>query len=64
MTVAYCYTPGGQKISGDGLKPNIEGQKPPEEDTAALTRPTLEPEADPWVKQAVDALKSGKVSAS
>ena len=64
MTVAYCYTPGGQKISGDGLKPDIEAQKPPEEDTAALTQPTPEPEADPWVQQAVDALKSGKVSAS
>jgi carboxyl-terminal processing protease len=64
MTVAYCYTPGGQKISGDGLKPDIEGKKPPEEDTAALTVPTPQPEDDPWVKQAVDALKSGKVSAS
>jgi carboxyl-terminal processing protease len=64
MTVAYCYTPGGQKISGDGIKPDIEAQKPPEEDTAALTKPTPEPEADPWVQQAVNALKSGKVSAS
>ncbi len=64
MTVAYCYTPGGQKISGDGLKPDIEAQKHPEEDTAALTRPTPEPDTDPWVQQAVDALKSGKVSAS
>jgi carboxyl-terminal processing protease len=63
MTVAYCYTPGGKKISGDGLKPDIEAQKLPEEDTAALTKPTPEPEADPLVQQAVDALKSGKVSA-
>jgi carboxyl-terminal processing protease len=64
MTVAYCYTPGGQKISGDGLKPDIEAQKPPEEDTAALTKPIPQPEADPWVQQAVEALKSGKVTAS
>jgi carboxyl-terminal processing protease len=64
MTVAYCYTPGGQKISGDGLKPDIEAQKPSEEKTANLTIPNIEPEADPLVKQALDALKSGKVSAS
>jgi carboxyl-terminal processing protease len=64
MTVAYCYTPGGQKISGDGLKPDIEAQKPPEEDTKPLTSPTPDPEADPWVKQAVEALKSGKAPAS
>ncbi len=64
MTVAYCYTPGGQKISGDGLKPDIEAQKPAEENTAALTVPNPEPESDPWVQQALDALKSGKVSAS
>jgi carboxyl-terminal processing protease len=64
MTVAYCYTPGGQKISGDGLKPDIEAQKPAEEKTEALTVPNLEPESDPWVKQALDVLKSGKVSAS
>jgi carboxyl-terminal processing protease len=64
MTVAYCYTPGGQKISGDGLKPDIEGTKPPEEETGGLTVPNPEPESDPWVKQAMDALKSGKVSAS
>jgi carboxyl-terminal processing protease len=64
MTVAYCYTPAGKKISGDGLKPDIEAQKLPEEDTAALTKPTPEPEADPWVQQAVNALKSGKVSTS
>ncbi len=64
MTVAYCYTPGGQKISGDGLKPDIEGTKPPEEDTKVLTAPTPEPEADPWVQQAVEAMKSGKAPSS
>ena len=64
MTVAYCYTPGGQKISGDGLKPDIEAHKLSEEHTAALTVPNPEPESDPWVQQALDALKSGKVSAS
>ncbi len=65
MTVAYCYTPGGQKISGDGLKPDIEAQKRPEgEEAQGLTVPNPQPESDPWVQQALDALKSGKVSSS
>jgi carboxyl-terminal processing protease len=64
MTVAYCYTPRGQKISGDGLKPDIEIQKSSEEDTQSLALPNPDPEADPWVQQAVEALKSGKAPAS
>jgi carboxyl-terminal processing protease len=64
MTVAYCYTPGGQKISNDGLKPDIEAQKPPEEDTKPLTSPVPDPDSDPWVKQAVEVLKSGRAPAS
>lgn len=64
MTMAYCYTPGGQKISGDGLKPDIEIQKPSEEDTKSLTLPNPEPEADPWVQQAVEVLKSGRAPSS
>lgn len=64
MTVAYCYNPGGQKISGDGLKPDIEAQKPSESDTRLLTAPVPEPEADPWVQQAVEVLKVGKSPAS
>ncbi|MFZ2087658.1 MAG: S41 family peptidase, partial [Desulfobaccales bacterium] len=64
MTVAYCYTPGGQKISNDGLKPDIEAQKPPEEDTKSLTSPTPNPDNDPWVKQAVEVLKSGRAPSS
>ena len=64
MTVAYCYTPNGQKISGDGLKPDIEGQKPPEEETKPLSVPTPDPESDPWVQQAVQALQGGKAPTS
>jgi carboxyl-terminal processing protease len=64
MTTAYCYTPGGQKISGDGLKPDIEAQKPSETDTKVLTAPTPAPEADPWVQQAVEILKGGKAPTS
>lgn len=64
MTTAYCYTPNGLKIAEDGLKPDIEGQKPPEEDTALLTAPTPEPEADPWVQQAVQAMQVGKAPTS
>jgi carboxyl-terminal processing protease len=64
MTTAYCYTPGGQKISGDGLKPDIEAQKPSETDTKVLTAPAPAPEADPWVQQAVEILKSGKAPTS
>ena len=61
MTVAYCYTPGGRKISGEGLTPDVEGKKPPK-GTKHLTSPAPSPEEDPWVKQAVEVLKSGKPS--
>ncbi|MEJ2091407.1 MAG: S41 family peptidase [Syntrophobacterales bacterium] len=61
MTVANCYTPGGRKISGEGLKPDVEGKKPPET-VKHLTSPAPEPENDPWVKQAVEILKKGNVS--
>ena len=64
MTVAYCYTPNGQKISGDGIKPDIEVQKPSEEETKPLTTPNLDPDNDPFVQQAVEALKSGKAPVS
>jgi carboxyl-terminal processing protease len=58
MTVADCYTPGGRKISGEGLKPDIEGKKI-SEDTESLTSPSPPPEKDPWVQQAVEVLKKG-----
>lgn len=64
MTVANCYTPGGQKIAGDGLKPDIEAQKPEESDSKLLTAPVPEPDADPWVQQAVEVLKTGRVPAT
>lgn len=58
MTVADCYTPGGQKISGEGLKPDVEGKKITE-DTDSLTSPAPPPEKDPWVQQAVEVLEKG-----
>jgi len=61
MTVAYCHTPGGKKIAGDGIKPDIEGKKPPE-GTEHVTLPTPNPEDDPWVQQALEVLKGGKPS--
>lgn len=64
MTVAYCYTPGGQKISGEGLKPDIEAQKPSEGDAKPLSLPLPDPEQDPWVQQAVEVLKTGKAPTS
>ena len=60
MTMAECYTPGGQKIHGAGLEPQIQGQTPKSKDNqkeAALRKPP--PEQDPWVQQAVEVLKSG-----
>ena len=32
MTVAQCYTPGGLKIQGKGLEPNVQGQTPKEKE--------------------------------
>ena len=58
MTVADCYTPGGQKIADEGLKPDVEGKKL-SEDTERLTAPTPSPEQDPWVQQAVEVLQKG-----
>lgn len=58
MTVADCYTPGGRKISGEGLKPDVEGKKI-SEDTESLTSPAPPPEKDPWVQQAVEVLEKG-----
>jgi carboxyl-terminal processing protease len=64
MTVAHCYTPGGLKITGNGLTPDIEGKKL---ETAALTpapgAPRSAPDQDPWVKQAVDLIKQGRPEA-
>ena len=63
MTVVQCYTPGGQKIQGKGLEPQIQGQTPKDEEKAAAEPPLkLTPAQDPWVQQAVEALKGGKKS--
>lgn len=59
MTVAYCYTPDGRKITGSGLEPDVEGKKPPEGEKQ-VTVPALSPDKDPWVQQALEVLKSGK----
>jgi carboxyl-terminal processing protease len=64
MTVAHCYTPGGLKITGNGLTPDVEGKKL---ETAALPpatgAPRLAPDQDPWVKQAVELVKKGRSEA-
>jgi carboxyl-terminal processing protease len=62
MTVAQCYTPKGMKITGNGLNPDVEGKKV---QIAALTpvpgAPRPAPDQDPWVMQAADLIKSGKL---
>ncbi|MFI5354959.1 MAG: S41 family peptidase, partial [Desulfobaccales bacterium] len=65
MTVAQCYAPGGFKIQGKGLEPNVQGQTPKEKEKEP--GPMVEepkkapaPEQDPWVLQAVEILKGGK----
>jgi carboxyl-terminal processing protease len=67
MTVAQCYTPGGHKIQGKGLEPNIQGQTPKEKEKEKVKGPAVEeskkapaPDQDPWVLQAVETLKGGK----
>jgi carboxyl-terminal processing protease len=61
MTVAQCYTPKGDKIQGKGLEPAVAGEKPKEKESQAKALPqTLSPAQDPWVKQALDLLVSGK----
>jgi carboxyl-terminal processing protease len=61
MTVSECYTPKGEKIQGKGLEPQVPGQTP--EDAKAQGKAALKemkPDQDPWVRQAVDLLTSGK----
>ena len=63
MTVSQCYTPGGQKIQGKGLEPEVQGQTPKNKDKEPVAAPPAKgptPEQDPWVLQAVELLKSGK----
>ncbi len=50
MTVAQCYTPGGQKIQGKGLEPEVQGQTPKEkrqgqEDQGAAVAPPKGPDS-------------------
>ncbi len=60
MTMAECYTPGGKKIHGAGLEPEIQGQTPkPKENQKEAALRKLPPEQDPWVQQAVEVLKGG-----
>jgi carboxyl-terminal processing protease len=67
MTVSQCYTPGGQKIQGKGLEPEVQGQTPKSKDKDKDKGPAAigpakgpTPEQDPWVLQAVELLKGGK----
>jgi len=61
MTVAQCYTPKGDKIQGKGLEPEVPGQTPKTEKAQGKAPPKeMSPDQDPWVKQAVDLLTSGK----
>jgi len=59
MTVAACYTPGGAKIQGKGLEPEVAGKPLPPAGAGEKAAPPA-PDQDPWVLQAVDLLKSGK----
>lgn len=59
LTVANCYTPGNRKITGEGLEPDVEGQKPADK-AGPLMPGDLPPEKDPWVLQALELLKKGK----
>jgi carboxyl-terminal processing protease len=59
MTVANCYTPGNRKITGVGLEPDVEGQKPADK-VGPFTAGDFPPAQDPWVQQALDLLKKGK----
>lgn len=59
MTVAHCYTPGNRKITGVGLEPDVEGQKPADK-PGPFTAGDFPPAQDPWVLQAVELLKKGK----
>jgi len=59
MTVAHCYTPEGQRITGVGLEPQEAGKKPPPGAGPPPVPPPMA-EEDPWVQQAVELLKGGK----
>jgi carboxyl-terminal processing protease len=65
MTVAQCYTPKGDKIQGKGLEPEVPGATSKTE-KAEKKAPSKEmtPDQDPWVKQAVDLITSGKPMAA
>jgi carboxyl-terminal processing protease len=63
MTVAACYTPGGAKIQGKGLEPEVAG-KPLAAEAKREKAVTPPPDEDPWVLQAVELLKSGKRQAA
>jgi carboxyl-terminal processing protease len=69
MTVSQCYTPGGQKIQGKGLEPQVPGKTLKEKDkekdkekgpAVEEAKKALTPDQDPWVLQAVEVLQGGK----
>jgi hypothetical protein len=60
MTVAQCYTPKGNKITGKALEPQIAGTKPEGKAPPQEADKPLPPDQDPWVRQALEILKKGK----
>jgi len=61
MTVSECYTPKGEKIQGKGLEPQVPAKTAEEAKAKDKTSSKeMTPAQDPWVKQAVDLLTSGK----
>jgi carboxyl-terminal processing protease len=60
MTVAQCYTPKGDKISGKGLEPEVQAPEPPARAEAKEAPWPLPLDQDPWVKQALGVLKGDK----
>ncbi len=63
MTVAHCYTPDGQRITGTGLEPLATGKKQPS-GAGPLPVPPPNPEQDPWVQQGLEILTTGKTSSA
>ncbi len=59
LSIGKYYTPKGESLVGKGLTPDVE--VPVDEETAAkIYAGTLEPEEDPQILAAINALKNGK----
>ncbi len=62
MTMAQCYTPKGQKITGKGLEPEVVGSKLETAEAPQSGSIFQSPQQDPWVAKAVELLKKGTPS--